>query len=613
MSGKLIGIGFAVVLVLATITGALAAQVGTFTFNRQQVEAAAFLCGHDRDYQCDSLEPFPGTFPDGRTTHNGRMTIRTPDDNPRSDGYVLFFFSEGYMPKAYRWGANDERFPDTTDVQFLAEEHIVFNKAQHCRAEVEELTLNNLEVEPHLPVVVSFNVQGDAITKGAFTIPHDHPVQVLPGADYREFYSTDVKVHFKVYRKGNMNSVIYEETQEFSSRANADGPSLHLAEPRDVSFTFTPQQDGQYVAVIETEVIDDQCARNAQRQSTSVEFVAVDDLTEDRIYSKVEGLRILEDDKKINHQLRFYGTYMSNYIENEGNTITPLATDLTFVIEKDGEEVHTQSVQGKASRHATGARTFEFHWTPTEEGIYTVTVTGFGVYPHDVHDVPRTPASAELTFAVNDEGHYYVTVHMTDARTREDIEHVSVSMGGLTVQTDANGNAVLGPLRAGRYTFVATHPQYARVRDRDVRVFSGTGQILSYAMTWVGGDGPEEPQVVQVPVTEPKRVYRAQFDRISIPDAYDMTPGSRMDVVVSVGNIGQDDLERARITVAVPHLGMYRETGGLHFDEGKTETRTLSLYVPRNAYPGRYPVMVSVYGDHYRDTTWREIYVRSGQ
>src|SRR3990172_3417115 len=135
----------ALILVLAIAIGVFALNANalvdvTYNFNANNVQIEAYDCA---DANCDSVNAFSGSFPNGKTTTNGQLTIRYPSTLATPNGYAVYYFTSGNVPQAYKatWnsGGNTTLFSTSFNINFA--------KVANCKATVQTLDIAN-QVQP---------------------------------------------------------------------------------------------------------------------------------------------------------------------------------------------------------------------------------------------------------------------------------------------------------------------------------------------------------------------------------------------------------------------------------------------------------------------------------
>ena len=81
-------------------------------------------------------------------------------------------------------------------------------------------------------------------------------------------------------------------------------------------------------------------------------------------------------------------------------------------------------------------------------------------------------------------------------------------------------------------------------------------------------------------------------------------------VFVKVENIGHEDLEDLRIIAMIDELALRQSTGKFDLDEEDSFGRFIYLEIPEDAESGLYLIKVAVQNDDYRDSAYRQVWIR---
>ncbi|MBW2984952.1 PKD domain-containing protein, partial [Candidatus Woesearchaeota archaeon] len=110
-------------------------------------------------------------------------------------------------------------------------------------------------------------------------------------------------------------------------------------------------------------------------------------------------------------------------------------------------------------------------------------------------------------------------------------------------------------------------------------------------------------------VEEPKPRYIIKLDRIRMSDDGFINIGDDLRTTISLSNIGDKDLEDARISVVIPELGIWKRVGPLDLDKGDRETREIVLDMPDDVAPGEYIARIVVSNSKTRRVVHRPIII----
>ncbi|MBW2980934.1 PKD domain-containing protein, partial [Candidatus Woesearchaeota archaeon] len=172
-----------------------------------------------------------------------------------------------------------------------------------------------------------------------------------------------------------------------------------------------------------------------------------------------------------------------------------------------------------------------------------------------------------------------------------------VSPGGYTYYTEPFNLTIVDN---GTFTFIL----YVYANDT-------SGNIGSASVTYIlNNSQPYTPPVPPpIPVEEPQPVYKAKIEKIRLSNDGFLNPGEDLRTTISLSNIGDKDLENARIAVVVPELGIWKKIGPFDLDEGDKVTREVVLDIPDDIEPGEYVARIVVSNGKTRRVVHRHIII----
>ena len=416
----------------------------TYHFNVDNVKVSAYDC---LDQECSAVSSFSGSFPDGRTTSNGELTIIFPSTLASKYGYALFFVSPGYVPMEYRatWHTYGN------DGHAKADFNIDFYKIKNCHSTIDSFSITN-DVYTNMPLIINLKASLDATTYSAFT-ETDTGVKYVPPEYRDEFYSADTRITLSIYNsEGNL---VNKQTKVYSA---TNGNPLYMDESRDVKYTWTPELPGEYTAVVETEVIDDQCS-SSLKESSSKEFMVLSDLPQNECYTILNELRTDNPYPVEGNQVVVSYTKISNYADST-TALTPVGTSITYSIINDfGDVVHEESSLLPANPDSTAPYQYDFVWVPHAAGWYTIKVEGLANSAL-CEGLPNSLESIHQRIYVKKSPTYNLTFQVVDATNGSSIENALVDLGINFGFTDSNGRLTLEGFAPDVYSYTVTHPGY---------------------------------------------------------------------------------------------------------------------------------------------------------
>lgn len=559
----------------------------TYHFNAQNAEIAAYDILNEDGSDVGS---FSGELLDGTTTTNGELTVRFPDSLATDYGYALYYVSPGYVPLEYvaTWHSYGD------DAAYFQDLNIDFYKLSGCRAVIDEFTVTNTAY-PNVPVVINMVTGMDATLMSAFGLA-DNELEYIPPQYIDEYYSAEIEVTLRIYNSAD--SLVYTETQEFNVFAD---------EYQDVSFTWIPGMEGQFRAVITTEVVDDQCADSVPGQSEK-SFTVADSLPQNECYTIINGLYALPEQPVIGEDVTVYFNKITNHANDvpygdPGYDLSPIPTDYDAIVNGPAGIAFQDSGVLDANANNYDPEEYSFTFTPTAAGLHTVTVSGSGSSPL-CNGLSNPVESATLQLFARNPDTFQVMFQLSDAMTGAKIQGAVINMDGQYLATDANGIATFTDLSPDTYGYVITHPDYLTVSGSTA--VTNVDQVIFLALT--PGDGEDVP-IPQAPGAGAKEPEKEEFgigvSSIRIEDF--QTPGSDVPVHITFSNDGNQDL-RVKASVVIQDLGI-RASALVDLDEGDEHTETIWLPLDSGIEPGIYPVRITLHSDETQRVVYRDLVV----
>lgn len=245
------------VLILLSISVYASVDV-TYSFDQQNVAVVAVDC---LNADCSSIRQFSGQIIKGPAVTDGLVIVRYPDSLATQFGYAEFFTSAGFRPLV---GKHDWHSFGQSGIG-TAQESSVFSKMPNvCHASVSQLLINSA-VPPNQPIVINTAAQLDTTTAGAFQLLNTG-VSHIPQSLLQEYWGADTVVRLEIL---NGIQIINSQQKDFAASTNN---AIIANSVVPVSFTFTPDTTGSFVARVTASVVDSQCA-SQEDQKVEAQFV----------------------------------------------------------------------------------------------------------------------------------------------------------------------------------------------------------------------------------------------------------------------------------------------------------------------------------------------------
>jgi len=444
------------------IPAAFAAVEVTYTFNEQNVSVQAYNC---LDSACSNVAQFGGLvngstlgMGSSLTTNNGEFIITYPN-TLQSSGYALFFTSPGYLPIEWKstlhTGGRPGLAKTTTPISFT-------RTSNTCRAPITGLEFEQtLETGELLTVDASAAL--DATTGSAFEL-FGQGIDYIPQSLIPRYYSVDTDVILEVLLGGQ---VVYTDTHIFNW---TQGNALFAGTNAPASFTFNPQDSGNYTIKVTSQITDDQCS-DTEDQDAQGELTVMDVGADDYCYALVDFTRADTSFASPGKTVAIDFGITSRKVG--GANPGPLQAQATYDVTQGGSSL-TGFPQTIDLGSTPANRSFTF--TPTSTGTHTV-------------EISATPNSAacnaletitddkQITIQVQGTNEYDLTVYVKDSKTGAVITTANVTVNGTTEEVDANGLARFNDLTEGHYTIISQADGYPQT-TKHVNLHSDKSAIV---------------------------------------------------------------------------------------------------------------------------------------
>ncbi|MBI4141458.1 PKD domain-containing protein [Candidatus Woesearchaeota archaeon] len=344
-------------LVLLSISVSAAVDV-TYFFDQQNVEVLAFDC---LNADCSSARAFSGQIIKGHVVNDGSVILRYPDSLATEFGYAEFFVSSGFRPLV---GKHDWHTFGQSGVA-TAQEFNSFSKMPNtCKAVVSELGITN-PVELYKPVVINTIAQLDARTSSAFQLLNTN-VAYIPPSLLQEFWGADTVVKLEI---SNGVDIVHSEEKNFIASENN---AVIASSVVPVSFSYTPEIAGNFVAKITASVTDNQCESQKEQSADKSFSVAA---LQDQLYSILTNIRVNNQSPSVGDVVLVFVDRITNHAVNN-SILTPVPAILEFVVVQGlfMNVVSSVSQNVVAAPDAVNFVTETFEFSPSVNDIYTVIV-----------------------------------------------------------------------------------------------------------------------------------------------------------------------------------------------------------------------------------------------
>ncbi|RMD57622.1 PKD domain-containing protein [Candidatus Woesearchaeota archaeon] len=420
----------------------------TYSDSQQNTElnSTIYMCN---DSNCSSVSAFPGSIIKGPEA-NDSVIFRYPDTLASPYGYVEFFVAKGYRPLE---GKHDwHSFGDPTI--YNTSENNTFTKYPNvCKATVSAINLTNT-ARVNEPLSIDALAQLDAQTSSAFRTL-SNGVDYIPPFLIQEYYAADTLVYLDILDENN--TVIHTQVANFTAQ---NGNAIVADTSLPVQFTYSPSQSGNYTARLTASVVDDACTSYENTSSTTPFTVTS---VQGQFYSIISDAYAQPSNPLPGQNITVFYSKITNHVQNDTNlspTITPVQTDVDYLVTKDGSTIY--NVTGLtlfANSDANTSEQYNFSFTASESGIYTISISAransalptteqeiFGNTTFQLN-VFSTSNNNTITFSVKNQSGVL-------------LEGAKVTLDDKTANTTSNGTATFENVSSGDHNYTVSLAGY---------------------------------------------------------------------------------------------------------------------------------------------------------
>ena len=323
--------------------------------NVDNVRALGFVCLNEN---CANLGEKIFDLNSGVNTN---LQLNYPTDLKSSFGYAVYYSKEGFIP----WESNPNWFgTDPTDPK--GPFSIYLSKKELCSSEIQEFTIRNSE-KVNTPVVVSVKADLDGSTKSA--INQAGPLLAFP-EELQKDYSVRTLVSLDILNEED-NS-LYSDAKEIL---------IGYGENSNIEFSFTPFVEGNYKAVVKTQVVDEKCI-SSEEEKQEKEFVVLEEYPQNLCYTKLSNLELDKEVLKVGEDLTLSLNKLSNLqIDKENDVIEAIPTKLNLELKDQfGDSVYLKEYFLEKNQNTVDTEKVNLVLPipKIDSGSYELKITGLG-------------------------------------------------------------------------------------------------------------------------------------------------------------------------------------------------------------------------------------------
>ncbi len=356
MSIALMSVASATIFVNNDVFRASFDQSGNFlttTHQVTQVQAMGFVC-----MNADCSQVGQRIFNEQTLHSHGTNRIQTFFPNTplyQSDyGYGVVYFKDGYIPYAQRIRAENPRGGDTTVSQV---QNVYLSQLQMCRSVIDTFSVVN-EVHPNQPLMIDVQASLDSTVHSP--IAFAGPINYRPAELQRQY---QVKTQIVLEILDAQGNVVNTQTKDVY---------VDFSGSKQVQFSYTPTHTGDYTARVTSTTTDGKCADSQSHFSQKV-FAVIHPGEREMCYALVQNLKVQPEYVVENTPVQVQVDYIANNYDRFG-ALRSMGADLQLIVQKDGQQVHSQTRSTAPHVNVHQYRTESFTFTPTQSGYYAYSV-----------------------------------------------------------------------------------------------------------------------------------------------------------------------------------------------------------------------------------------------
>ena len=310
------------------------------------VNVIGFVCS---DISCNTVSSSLWSNSTLNSGNSSNITITYPTNLQSSNGYGIYYFKDGFIP----WESNPNWWgTSSSDPQGPYE--VVLSKKDVCSAPIDSFNMLN-DVQPNIPLVMSINAGLDAATYAA--IQSGGSLGYIPPA-IEQYYSVETKISLRIYNSSN--AIVEEQIKTVN---------IPYSGSSTIEFNWTPIIQGDYSALITTNVTDSKCL-SSEEYSTSKDFHVLSEDPRNICYSLLNGIFTSDLFPLVNETITINGNRISNYAD-DNYSLTSVPTNLAIqVVDEFGTIVDSTSSILSANANAYNPTPFQISYLADSVGSY---------------------------------------------------------------------------------------------------------------------------------------------------------------------------------------------------------------------------------------------------
>ena len=344
---------------------------------------------------------------------NHQLIVQYPTQLQTSYGYAVYYLKDNHIPMEGFANWHGEGF---------AEYNINFNQEPNCQALIQNFDITN-EVYPNMPIMVNINAIVDWDTYSAFEPnsntpefipvrydPSNPDVQIFP--EFYDLYAAQTDFTLTIYDEND--NIVFERTNH---------ENIFMGESINTVFTWIPEETGQYYAIVEADVVDNQCSSSISTFADD-SFTVIPEEPTEMCYTLLHDFEISEIYPEVGDTIELTATKISNHLDDETGILTPVETDVDLTIYDQNENIVFQELQHlPANPNEEVWADLSFTWEANQEGIFSFVLHGIANDPlcEGLPNLDETKTIGDITIEDEEEN----SAPIVEILTPQDEETIS--------------------------------------------------------------------------------------------------------------------------------------------------------------------------------------------
>ncbi len=658
------------ILLISLAVGASATVDVTYNYDQNNVKVEAYNCA---DALCKQVKTFSGTL-NPPTINKTTSTVSYPTQL-QDFGYSVFHFSKGFLPKVTRTDFSGtgklteditfnkvkvcrsviDTFTATNDAK--ANVPLAINVAASLDANTNSaftFTQNTVEFVPQDKIndYYSTDVRVTLTIKdsnGATANQQTKDFTAANGNPIKADESKKIEFEWTPAQNGQYNIKVETEViddQCASAERQSSSKDINVLQgmPRNQCYSILNGLKTQTDVVRINENMQTEFTKISNHAnnyaSTDANYKLTPTQTQvqytvtgpsgETVYSQATTLNANSDDttptkqtftwkptKIGDHTITATGTAVGTQCNGLNNVADTIALKL-FVSEKPKYELKIVLVDSQTGNKVENARV-KLTWDNNENALFSNAkgeaafsqlesrTYNYEITHKDFQTLKGTVAvtnsdqtlTLSLQRATPTTQKFKVEVQVVDQLDSKPVNGAKVKLNGYVGSTSSNGKIQFTEVANGEYDFEITHQDYETGRGK---ITVNNADITTLVKL---------KRLSTAPQSTTKAKHKIFIDSIRMPNAFEVSPGDQLEIIVNLENAGTRSLKGLKATATIQELGISDSAGPVDkVSVGNSATKRLLLTIPEDAEKGSYYVRITMNDEQVSESkrvVYREI------